>query len=307
MYLVPMSICLQTLLQAVPNPISFSIPECKIVREIPEKELDFAPLIPGDMTTYIYDTEDAYYKDYQRSYFAVTQKKAGWDCMRHYEILANGCIPYFVDLEKCDPDTMYFMPRELILEAMNLEGVSYLHIDHEKFDRERYFKILDSLLDYTRMHLTTKAMARYLLETSNYTGEGKILYLSIGTSPDYMRCLTLIGLKELYQDMVVDVPKICHIYNTYGDVQGLYGRGISYTKILQDQDVDRENIEQRIKNKEFDLVVYGCVHRGLPFLELVQQIYEPEKVIYICGEDNHVCPYTTLPNFFLREFEAYQR
>ena len=291
---------------AAPFPINFSIPKSKIVKKIPEKDLDFAPLLPGVMSTYIYDEEADYYKDYQRSYFAVTCRKSGWDCMRHYEILANGCIPYFVDLDHCDKDTMFFLPRELILEAMHLPGVSYLHIDHQKFDREKYFEILNKLLEHTRQHLTTRKMARYILKKIGYTGKGKILFLSPNTSPDYMRCLTLIGLKELYKNEVVDFPKIGHIYTSYGDVKGLYGRGISYTKIVPDLPVNRKDIEQRIIDKEFDLIVYGSVHRGLPYLELVQRVYEPEKVVYICGEDSHTCSFTKFPNFFLREFEAYQ-
>ena len=54
---------------------------------------------------------------------------------------------------------MHFLPRELIKEAMNLEGVSYLHIDHSKFDKEKYFEILGKLLEHTRKYLTTQAMA----------------------------------------------------------------------------------------------------------------------------------------------------
>ena len=29
------------------------------------------------------------------SYFGSTKKKAGWDCMRHYEIVASGAVPFF--------------------------------------------------------------------------------------------------------------------------------------------------------------------------------------------------------------------
>ena len=42
--------------------------------------------------------ESDYYKDYQRSYFAITCKKGGWDCLRHYEILANAVSPTFLIL-----------------------------------------------------------------------------------------------------------------------------------------------------------------------------------------------------------------
>lgn len=286
-------------------PIQFSIPEIKIVRNIPSKDRDFAFIIPGKLDTYIYDKEDDYYKDYQRSYFAITKCKAGWDCLRHYEILANGSIPYFLDLEHCPKTIMTLLPKELILKAMHLEGVHEGYIDHEKFDIEQYYQILEELLNYTREHLTTKKMAEYVLKTVNYTGCGKILYLTKDIYPDYLRCLTLIGLKELLgADRVIDIPKIPHIYTNYSqDLGKLYGKGMSYSHILPDIEINRENIEERIKNKEFDLIIYGSIHRGTPYLQLVQHVYESEKVIYFCGEDFHHCQAKNLNcrYLFLRE------
>jgi hypothetical protein len=286
-----------------PFSLQFSIPEIKIVKSIPKKDRDFAFLIPGNISTYIYNNESVYYADYSRAYYAVTCKKSGWDCMRHYEILANGCIPYFIDLDKCDPRIMALLPKELIKEAMNLPGVSYLKIDHEKFDEVRYFELLQKLLDYTKTYLTTQSMARYLLDTIHYKGKGKILYLSREVSPDYMRECVLMGLKQLYGATVVDYPKIDFLYKSYaGDISRLYGKGFSYTKIIDDLPVDRTNIEQRIRTHEFDLIVYGSVHRGMPFFDLVRATYPTDKVAYICGEDAHVCCFKHLPNFFLREY-----
>jgi len=288
-------------------PIQFSIPECKIIREIPLKTRDFAHIIPGRIDTYIYDYESEYYRGYQQSYFAITCKRGGWDCLRHYEILANGCIPYFLDLDQCDEKTLYFLPKDLILEAMHLEGVSQLKIDHSIFDKNRYYEILNKLLSYAREHLTCQKMAKYLLKTVHYTGRGPILYLSEDPSPDYLRCLTLIGLKELQGEKIVDFPKIGHIYKTYSDAQNLYGKGFTYTKILEDLPVDRSCIEQRIRNREFEIVIYGSVHRGLPFNDLVCQIYNPEQIIYLCGDDVHRCDYPLYLHsspLFLREFEG---
>ena len=37
--------------------------------------------------------------------------------MRHYEILANGCIPYFIEIEKCPKQTMFLLPKELLIEG----------------------------------------------------------------------------------------------------------------------------------------------------------------------------------------------
>lgn len=295
-----------------PHPIGFSIPESKVLEHIPEKDQDFAYVIPGHQETYIFDQEDEYYKDYQHSFFAITKKKCGWDCLRHYEILANGCIPYFLDLDECPEKTMAFFPKELVSKAMELEGVSYLKIDHKVFDLKRYNEILEELMEHTRKYLTTRAMASYLLDTINYSGFGKILFLSEEKNPDYLRCMTLIGLKEVLGDKIVDVPKIEHIYKTYGDATSLYGKGMSYTNVVEDLRVDRENIEQRIDNREFEFIIYGSIHRGLPLLNLVTQKYPPCKIVYLCGEDRHEsynqheCHFIHLKNLFLREFEDYQ-
>lgn len=300
-----------------PYPIQFSISEKKIVTSIPTKDWDFAFIVPREMNTYIYTDEETYYRDYQRSYYAITCAKGGWDCMRHYEILANGCIPYFVDIDKCNPKTMAFLPKDLILEAMNLPGVpklkmdhtvsnkANLKLDHAKFDKKKYYEILNKLLEHARTHLTIKNIAQYILDTIDYSGNGTILFLSNETSPDYMRCCTLAGLKELLGERIIDFPKIEHIYKNYtGDIKELYGKGISYTKVIDDIPVDRDNIEERIKNKEFDLIIYGSVHRGLRYHELVKETYEPEKIVYICGEDAHTCEFTHLHHLFLREFDA---
>jgi len=291
-------------IRCAPLPIGFSISAHKIVEEIPEKDQDFAFIIPGKIDTYIYKEESHYYQDYQRSYFAVTNVKGGWDCMRHYEILANGCIPYFLDLDKCNSKVMHLLPKALIKEAMNLEGVSYLKIDHTKFNKKRYYEILTKLLEHTRRYLTTKHMAAYMLRQVDYNENGPILFLTTKVEPDYMPDCILAGLKELYQERVIDVPKIDFLYKSYkGDVKTLYGRGMSYTKLVDDLPIDRENIEQRIRNKEFDLIIYGSVHRGLPYHNLIKQMYESERIIYICGEDCHQCEYKNLPSLFLREFD----
>lgn len=287
---------------AEPYPIQFAISETKMVCEIPSKDQDFASLIPGRLDTYIYNWESDFYKDYQRSYFAITTEKGGWDCLRHYEILANGCIPYFVNLENCPPKIMTLLPKKLILEAMNLPGVSYGKIDHSLFDKERYFQILEQLLDYTRKVLSAKAMAQSILDTLHYSGTGKILYLSDSPDPDYLRCCMLIGFKELLGDRVVDVPKIAHIYTSYPhDEHLLYGKGFTYTKIVEDLPINRDNIEHRIRMREFDLIIYGSVHRGLRFHDLVKRTYPSHKIVYFCGEDSHRCSYKSLTNLFLRE------
>lgn len=139
-------------------PISFSIPKEKFIKNIQEinKIKDFGTVIPYRMETYIFDNEEDYRKDYQESRFGVTMKKAGWDCMRHYEILANGCLPYFPGIEECPFYTMYHFPKKLIKEANKLT---------EGYSDEKYNEVLIDLFEYSKKFLTTEFTVNYILDT----------------------------------------------------------------------------------------------------------------------------------------------
>lgn len=260
------------------HPISFSIPKCKIVSRIYPKTKFISSLIPGDTSTYIYNTEQDYYDEYRQSMFALTKKKAGWDCMRHYEILANGCIPYFPDISNCPKNTMTTFPKELIKRSNELVK----NRQHPSLPLYRLF------LDYTKHYLTTEYTAKYVLEKSNHLNNvNRILFLSGDVNPDYLRCLTLHGFKELFGFFCHDYPKINHLYkdNSKND---LYGKGFSYTGLLDSflhNDIFDKTIEQDIQNHLYDLIIYGSYHRGMPFYNTVMKYYDPQDVILLCGED----------------------
>lgn len=135
------------------RPINFAIPECKITNNFEEKENDFASIIPG--TPYSFDTEYKYYMEYNKLYYGVTMKKAGWDCLRHYEILANHCVPFFRDLKECPPLTLTNLPKNILMDA---HALSY------NFDINQYNDILEYLFEYTKRELTTKRLAQKFLE-----------------------------------------------------------------------------------------------------------------------------------------------
>lgn len=294
------------------HPITFSISASKVIDTIPTKTKLVSSLIPGNTSTYIYSTETDYYNEYRQSMFATTTKKGGWDCMRHYEILANGSIPYFPNLEACPPNTMALLPKSLILEGNRLyeSYKSYTSIDQltEK-DTSDCTSLIQKLLDYTREYLTTKAMASYVLQKSNSTTATRVLYLSQNPTPDYLRCVTLHGFKELLGVHCHDFPKVPHIYKTNTiNYKNLYGKGITYTNLL-DPSLHREewdsSVQQDIRDKKYDIIVYGSYHRGMPFYDLVCSIYKPNEVILLCGEDIHSCNYSTFVNrghtVFVRE------
>lgn len=137
------------------KPLNFCIPKELIVDKVPTKTKDWATIIPGDKSTYIYTEENSYYEDYKNSYFGVTCKKGGWDCLRHYEILMNGCIPFFPDLPQCPEYTMTRFPKKLVMEAC--EKIK------KGEDLSFYEECVNLLLDWTRDKLTTESVAKEII------------------------------------------------------------------------------------------------------------------------------------------------
>ena len=86
-------------------PISFGIPSCKIIEKLPQKNKRFAAHIVDEEIKKRLGSESfkgvtTYYQDIQQSQYGITTKRGGWDCLRHYEIAANGAVICFKDLDK---------------------------------------------------------------------------------------------------------------------------------------------------------------------------------------------------------------
>jgi hypothetical protein len=90
------------------RPVAFSIPAEKIVAEPPPKAKEFPRHIVdpevatavGAGTGYAFADEAAYYADLRASRWGITTRRAGWDCIRHYEVTANGAVPCFRALDQ---------------------------------------------------------------------------------------------------------------------------------------------------------------------------------------------------------------
>jgi len=137
------------------QPINFAIPEAQIIKTQPIKEKLFSNIVPSKTETYIYDNEKDYYNDYASSYYGFTWKKAQWWCLRHLEVLANRCIPYFPGLEKCPENIMTTFPKNIILETNCFAKKSKVH--------PCYNEISEILLHHTKENLTTKKLAETVI------------------------------------------------------------------------------------------------------------------------------------------------
>ena len=278
-------------------PIGFSIPAEKIVSSVGAKAKIYSSLVPGVLSSYIYNDEDSYYNEYRQSIFALTCRKAGWDCMRHYEILACGAIPLFVNSSGIPKDTMTFYPKALLdrvygeiiptIHELGLEGVAALTKP-----------IADLLLQYTRAKLTTLAMAKYISRVLARP-VASILILNIYHTPEnarmeYMRDCTIHGFKKMLGAACHEYPRIPHLYTDYSDdIARLYGRGITMTRLLDpsERDEGRDTcVKEDILSHRYDYILYSPIHGDLPFRDEVFAAYRPEEIIMVCGADEHgVC------------------
>jgi len=293
------------------HPISFSIPR-HLIRGAPtpaQKSRVLASIIPGKHDTYAFSDQESYYEGYTTSFFGATYKKGGWDCLRHYEILACGCIPYMPDAPNLPAGTMFLWPRETLTSILQLKGVDHQGIraalqldqrsdknfssllENTEFDLRSYYGLLESLVNHMRRYLTTEAMGRYLLSFSSQKPE-HILFVGSADPdahyPDYQADTLFHGLRSIFGNAVVDVPKRPWMYSNYPDAgrDALYGKGFTYGFHLQDASVNRQAVEDKISSHEFSHIIFAVTHHGRhSFIDRVQQHYARDEVFFVDGSD----------------------
>lgn len=152
------------------EPIQFAIPKQKIINSVPQKVRLMAPAPPHAMATdslpghdkRIYDKESDYYQQYSESYFGLTKKKGGWNTLRHLEIMAAGCMPYFEGLENCPASMMVNLPKSELLEAKKLYDACGGDVD--KLNQTKYWDLFYNVGCHLRERLTTEALAKQVLD-----------------------------------------------------------------------------------------------------------------------------------------------
>jgi hypothetical protein len=305
-------------------PISFCVPKSKIIpidearANVLHKTKFLSDIIPGfDRREYKFSNEIDYYREYQQSYFATTCKKSGWDCLRHYEIVMNGCLPYFHDIQDAPSSRLFFsFPRDRLQECNELYN-NHKDVPFEQLGEafhQTYQTIMDHMMQFLIKNLTTEAMARLVLKMSSHEHVSSILFLSGDLNPDYLRCLLFHGFRSILGKGCHDYPRLHHMYKHNGIPSDLlYGRGFTYSNNLDPftrDDARDMTITQDILNHSYDIIIYGSLHRGeLPHYDIVSSSYKPEEIIVMCGEDlTDLCSPYHLPSIqkghklFVREF-----
>ena len=140
-------------------PISFAIPKSKFKMINHNKTNKFFDSFKEENR--LFDNEDDYYNKMNESFFASTRIKAGCDCLRHYEIIAAGCLPFFEKFEYMPKINMFNWPIDLQYQA----NTYFYHMNNfnQSVNKYYYFKLLNEFYQYALNHLTTIQLAKYIL------------------------------------------------------------------------------------------------------------------------------------------------
>ncbi len=259
-------------------PISFSYPRAPMpINEHPSAL--FSPITPG--FPYSYESERDYLGAYEQAYLGITHRKAGWDCFRHVEILASGAVPLMLDAEQIPRFSMVHYPKHAMVQATEkfmINGGQPTQSTREQF--RRHFD----------QHLTTRAMASYLLAAAGLEGAQKVLFVDerLAGHADYLSVMTLIGLKQLLGDNCLVQYPVDYIYeDTTVETKTLYGRGFGYTRALPPEarsDIERASAS-KLGDEEPDVIVIGSVTRNAARAAELLARFPAGKTIWIHGED----------------------
>jgi hypothetical protein len=153
------------------RPAGFSIPEEKLMdrsaldqprpQRFPTHLVDpELRRLVGGQDHYAFLTESAYNADLRRSRFGITTRRSGWDCLRHLELAAQGCVLCFRELDQkpatCAPHGLhagnsisYGSAKELLRRLESLSAAE-----------ER--RLRQGSWEWARGHTTRHAAARLL-------------------------------------------------------------------------------------------------------------------------------------------------
>lgn len=154
------------------KPAHFSIPHHKIRKpNIAQKKRLFAThCVDSEVaqalrlhTSYAFHSETDYYENLSTSKYAISTKRGGWDCLRHYEIAASGTLPCIKNLHKKPTSSA---PFGLIPNFNCLSYVDWDDLNSQVSALEMNTQLYQTLLANTHrwaLSSTTKLAAQQLL------------------------------------------------------------------------------------------------------------------------------------------------
>jgi hypothetical protein len=107
---------------------------------------------------------------------------------------------------------------------------------------------------------------------------------------NYTRELLSIGLRRKIGNAFVEFPRNDVLYSST-DLATKYGYGFSYGGRLEDEEIDRTEIEEKIQSHYFDVIVLGKVGQDdwsfeqFPYFNGIRSVYKHSEIALLYGGD----------------------
>lgn len=290
-------------------PINFSFPSTHI-REFSREPRPYflSDTFPG--VPHSFSLWNEYLGEYEKSYFALSTKKGGWDTFRHLEIIFSGAIPLMPNLRNSNRFSLAHYPKRLlssILESLIEEGPA-VPDSHT----------LSFLTQWAERNLTTRASAEYLIEFSRLSSD-RVLFLdkALASRTDYLSAFSFIGLSEVLGDRLVAAFEPSYLFDDFPDgTSSMYGRGFGYSKTIPSALRSSESLDQNCSDDDLknlaesaSAIVVGNYDANRELVSrLLQSGIAEGKVTCIVGSDlvadSHLLRMARRSGmtFFIREF-----
>jgi hypothetical protein len=196
------------------------------------------------------------------------------------EILGAGATPLMLDAVEIPRFAMTHYPKTALARLSECQ--------REYRDAVPDLATRQALHDYATRHLTSKAMARYVLHVSGLEDAESVLFIDelLPRQVDYQSVLTLIGLKQLMGNRCHVQYPVDYIYTDTGmRTADLFGRGFGFSRT-----VDREaesDTERGLSRSlaDYDAIVVGSIARNEKIAESLVERFPADRTIWIHGED----------------------
>ena len=292
-------------------PLNFSFPTPHATKVSFDKRPNFlSTTYPGEPHSFTQWGD--YLQEYRSSYYALSTRKGGWDTFRHLEILFQATIPLMPGLEDAHPYALAHYPKRAlttILASLIDEGPALPDEATQEF-----------LVSWAHRHLTTRAMAEYLMEVSALSTE-RVVFLdsTLPSRTDYLSAFTLIGLSEVLGKKCVSAFEPAYLFDDFsGDTSRFYGKGFGYSQVIPASVRSNESLPVGAPLSDLvsltqtaSAIVVGNYDSNREAVgDLLKAGISPEKFVCVLGSD--LPPDRSLlrdirrsgMTFFVREFAA---
>lgn len=267
-------------------PLNFSFPNPRVSPIPIEPRPHFlSTTYPG--TPHSFTNWEDYLEEYRSSYFALSTRKGGWDTFRHLEIVFSGGIPLMPGLGDSHPYALAHYPKRLLTSILDSQIADGPAVPD---DATREF-----LSQWSRTHLTTNAMASYLLELTGMDTD-RVVFVdhSLASRTDYLSAFTFIGLSEVLGAKLLAAYEPSYLFDDYsGDTSRFYGKGFGYTRSIPSTLRSKESLSQDAPMSELrDLahsasaIVIGNYDANRELVgDLLTAGVSPSRIVCVLGSD----------------------